>query len=230
LFGLDKLTAPTFDFLGIKLRDKLRAWLNQKARERALLRRFEKDFLYRHVDLLNYGDDQYAAMLTNMSGVMLERQLAYITPLVRFAVTGFKVQPERAFDCVLKGFEHDAVTLTSLTGGELILFSAAAGVLDVLLTIQTAQMLFQFTHIPSAFHLENPDAPDAAIEQLMQEESTLQAVSDAMDPAGAEIAKLFAKTLSEAYGQPFDEKAFEARVASADLQIAEGSSDASPEG
>ncbi|MGO9201490.1 MAG: hypothetical protein ACLQM8_13285 [Limisphaerales bacterium] len=40
---------------------------------------------------------------------------------------------------------------------------------------------------------------------------------------GTEIAKMFAKTLSEAYGQPFDEKAFEARVAAADRGIAEGS-------
>lgn len=66
-FGLDKVTSSTFDFLGIKLRDKLRSWLNQKARERALLRRFEKEFLYRHVDLLNYGNDQYAALIANVT-------------------------------------------------------------------------------------------------------------------------------------------------------------------
>jgi hypothetical protein len=112
LLGLDKLTAPTFDFLGIKLRDKLRAWLTQKARERALLRRFEKGFLYRHVDLLDYGDEQYAAMLTNMGPIMLERQYAYVAPLVRFAVTEYKIPPDRAFDLVLMGFQHDEVTVS----------------------------------------------------------------------------------------------------------------------
>ena len=103
LFGVDKLTAPTFDFLGLKLRDKLRSWLNQKARERALLRRFEKEFLYRHVDLLNYSDDQYVAMLVNVTGIMLGRQYEHLSPLVHFAVTEFKIPPERAFECVLKG-------------------------------------------------------------------------------------------------------------------------------
>jgi hypothetical protein len=62
----------------------------------------------------------------------------------------------------------------------------------------------------------------------MQHESTLQAVSNAMAPGGTEIAIMFAKALSEAYGQPFDEKGFEARMAAADHQIAEG--DKGPEG
>ena len=216
LLGLDKLTSPTFDFLGIKLRDRLRSWLYQKARERALLHRFEKGFLYRHVDLLNYGDDQYAAMLANVTGVMLERQYENIVPLVHFAVAEFKIPPERAFECVLKGFERSPITLT---GGERILYSAAAGVLDILILIQAAQMLFQWVHIPSAFHLENPGASDEAIENLMQDAATLKAVSDAMEPAGAEVTKWFAKTLCEAYGQPFDEKAFDAGVAATNHQL-----------
>jgi hypothetical protein len=229
LFGLDKLTSPTFDFLGIKLRDKLRAWLNQKARERALLRRFEKDFLYRHLDLLNYGNDQYAAMLANVGGIMLERQLVYIAPLVRSAVIEHKIPPDRAFDCIMNGFQHESL-MPTLTGGELILYSAAASVFDSLLVAQVAQMVFQFAHIPSGVHLENPKVSDTDIEQLMQDEATLHSVSDGMDPAGTEVAKCFAKILCEAYGQPFDEKAFDARVASADRQISAGSSELTPEG
>jgi hypothetical protein len=110
------------------------------------------------------------------------------------------------------------------------LYSAAAGALNVFLTLQTAQMLFQYTHIPTAFQLENPDASDAAIEDLMAQESTLQSVSDAMGGGGTEMAKMFAKALSEAYGQPFDDKAFDARVAEADRQIAEDPSDTCLEG
>ena len=64
----------------------------------------------------------------------------------------------------------------------------------------------------------------------MAQDSTLQSVSDAMGGGGTEISKMFAKALSEAYGQPFDEKAFDARVAEADRQIAEDSGDTLPEG
>ena len=108
-----------------------------------------------------------------------------------------------------------------LTGGERILYSAAAGVMDILILVQTTQMLFQFTHIPSAFHLENPDAPDVVIEQLMQDDAALKAVSDAMGPAGADVSKWFAKTLCKAYGQPFDEKAFDAGMIAANHQLAQ---------
>src|SRR6267142_1173939 len=73
LFGLEKLTTPSFDYLGIRLRDKLRAYLTKKARERAVLRKFEKGFLYRHIDLLSYGADQYSAILETIADHMMEQ-------------------------------------------------------------------------------------------------------------------------------------------------------------
>lgn len=220
LFGLDKLTAPTFDFLGIKLRDKLRAWLNQNARERALLRRFEKDFLYRHIDLLNYGNAQFSAMMSNASALMVERQFQNVAPVVKYAVVECGVPPDKAFDAVMKGFRSGPEEPLTLTGGEGLLYSAAASTFDVLLSFQIAQMLFHYSHAGSAFHLENPDAPDEIIERFMQDETTLHAISEAMETPGAEIAMLFAKALSEAYGQPFNESSFARSVAAADRQIA----------
>jgi hypothetical protein len=197
---------------------------------RALLRRFEKEFLYRHIDLLNYGNEQFAAVMSNASAIMVERQFQNVAPLVKYAVTECRVPPDKAFDAVLKGFRWGPDEPLTLTGGEGLLYSAAASTFDVLLSFQVAQMLFQFAHTSSAFHLENPDAPDEVIELFMQDEATLKAISEAMQTPGAEIAMLFAKALSEAYGQPFHEQAFARSDASADGQIAEGSSDESPEG
>lgn len=39
-----------------ELRDTIRGWMSKKANERAALRRAEKSFLYRQLDLQDYGD------------------------------------------------------------------------------------------------------------------------------------------------------------------------------
>ncbi len=108
---------------------------------------------------------------------MLDRQLAYIAPLLRFAVTEYKVPPDRAFYSVLKGAQREKANLTP---GELILYSSDFA-FSCFLTIRTAQMLLHHTHVAPAFHLENPDASDGVIEDLMAQDSTLQSVSDATE-------------------------------------------------
>ena len=168
--------------------------------------------MYRHIDLLSNSADYYAAMLETMSGMMIERHFEIVAPMVRFAITEFQIPPERAFDCVSQGFTREPVTLA---GGELVLYSVAAGALDVLLAVQTSQLVFQYTHIPPSVHPENPELSDAEIETIMQDPATLQTMSDAMDPNVFHIAKRFAKALADAYGFPFDEKAFDEAYGSA---------------
>jgi hypothetical protein len=138
--------------------------------------------------------------------VIIERHFKTVVPMIHFAVTKFEIPPERAFDSIIKGFGHVPVTLTD---GEFVLYSVAAGVLDVALVIQTAQLVFQFTHIPSSVHFNNPEISDEEIEAIMQDPATMQAVSDAMDPNVGGIAKRFAKALADAYGLPFDGEAFD---------------------
>src|SRR6266404_5251469 len=106
LLGLEKLTTPSLEYVGIKIRDKLRAWLNEKARERALLRRAEKETLYRQLDLLNYGADQYAAVLENSLEVLLEQHFRTVGPLVRLAVTHYNIAPDRAFEYIIEGYQR----------------------------------------------------------------------------------------------------------------------------
>jgi hypothetical protein len=208
LLGVDKLTTPTFDFLGVKLRDKLRTWMAKTARERATIRRFEKEFLYRHMDLRGYGAVMYEGMLENMVPILLERQFEVIKPLIIFAVTEHQIPPERAFEVLLQGVDSGPQA-TNLTGGELILSSAAASVLNSLIAVHTATLMFRYTHLPLAVHIEYPDMTDEEFEILMQDPATLQGISSAMDPGTDQATKLFAKTLTEAYGHPFDEAAFD---------------------
>ena len=207
LFGLDKLTTPALDFVGLKLRDKLRVYLSEKARERIMLRRFENEFLYRQIDLLNYGGDQYAAYLQTMGDTMLKRHFETLLPVIRFAISDFKIQPEKAFECILSGFSRKTV---ELTGGELILFSAAAGVMDILLTLQVAMLIFQFAHVPSSVHSQNPNITDEQIEEMMQDEATMATLSNAMPSSDWGAARWFAKTFAEIYGVEWDEEKWNA--------------------
>jgi hypothetical protein len=50
LLGFDQIDGRTLDYLGIRLQGKFQAYLNKKARERARLKKFEKEFLYRQVE------------------------------------------------------------------------------------------------------------------------------------------------------------------------------------
>jgi hypothetical protein len=210
LLGLDKLTTPSFDYVGLKLRDKLRAYLNENARDRAMLRRFEKEFLYNQIDLLNYGADQYAAYLETMGGTMLQRHFQTLLPVVRFAVLDFKIQPERAFECILAGFSRENI---KLSGGELILFSAAAGAMDIILTLQVAKLMFQLANVPSSVHLQNPNITNEQIEVIMQDEATMAALSNAMLSSDWGTAKWFAKTFAEIYEFEWDEEKWNAHEA-----------------
>jgi hypothetical protein len=222
LMGLDKLTTPTLDYFGIKIRDSLRVWLNEKARDRALLRRFEKEFLYRQIDLLNYGSDQFGAMLEKLSAVMLERQFQNVSMLVSHAVKECNLPSEKAFAAVMEVLETRSDKTKSdeannLTSGEVVLKVAVLTVFDTMLTFQVVQMLFHYCQTGAAFHQLNPDVTDEKIESLMQDDKTMQAISDAMEAPMAEFAKFFAKSISEAYGHPFDEESFARAVSEAEL-------------
>ena len=83
LLGLDRLTTPMFEFLGLKLRDTVRTWMSAKAKDRAALRRFEKDFLYRQIDIRNYADDQFTGLLDLIAERMIERHISTFKPLMK---------------------------------------------------------------------------------------------------------------------------------------------------
>ena len=56
-------------------------FISEKSRERAKLRRYEKDFLYREIDLLNYSSEQFAAYLDSLGRLTIERHLQNLLPL-----------------------------------------------------------------------------------------------------------------------------------------------------
>ena len=104
-WGSAKLTSPTFEYLGFKLRDTIRSWMSSKVKERAALRRAEVGFLYRQLDLLDYGNDQYAAYLESMTKVMLDRHFDVITPLAKQVVAERKIPPERSMEILHAGLQ-----------------------------------------------------------------------------------------------------------------------------
>ncbi len=216
--GIGKLTSPTFEYLGFKLRDTIRSWMSSKVKERAALRRAEVGFLYRQLDLLDYGNDQYAAYLESMTKVMLDRHFDVITPLAKQVVAERKIPPERSMEIFMQGFSQLYEDLEGqvqqrerpkLEGGELILYTLGSGVLDVALAIQSAKMLFHFTHMPAAVHLTQPDVPDEVLEQIMGEEDILKQISEGMETDTFDFSKRFVRFLHDAYNIPFDEVEYE---------------------
>ena len=70
------------------------------------MRRAEVGTLYRQLDLLDYGNDQYAAYLESMTKVMLDRHFNVITPLAKQVVAERKILPSAAWRYFMQGFSQ----------------------------------------------------------------------------------------------------------------------------
>ena len=218
--GIGNLTSPTFEFLGFKIRDTIRGWMSAKSKERAALRRAEKAFLYRQLDLQAYGNDQYASCLEGIGAVMMDRHFSLITPLMRQIVNNHQIPPERTMEIFMHGFTELDKDMEAhahnrerpkLEGGELILYTLGAGLLDVALSVQSAKMLFHFTYMPAALHSNRPDVPDDVLDQMMQDHGLLKDISDQMETDTFDFTKRFVRLLHDAYGLPFDELEYESK-------------------
>jgi hypothetical protein len=203
LVGVDKITTPTFEFIGFRIRDKLRTWLSQKARERVVLRRLEQEVLYRQVDLVNYGCDQFIASLDVSLELMLARHFETITPLIAAAVSAHQLKPERALECLAAGHTSKWADTSALNLGELVLYTLGASVLDLAISFYCVRLMCHYTQVPAMVQLNDPEITDEDVDEVMQDEKTFETVAEAVKVTEADmegVTNRFTNAIAHAYG------------------------------
>ena len=168
--GLDKLTTPTLEFLGLKIRDTVRTYLNSKVRERAAMRKFEREFFVRQSELLSYGSDQYALTFVGLEIELLDRAFVRFEAVVTRIAEEHAVDPIRALEVTFSGFARKELRLAS--AHEVAIYHAAAALLDTLVTTYSAQAIFHFCFIPSTVHRQHPLISDEDLDAIMEAPDT----------------------------------------------------------
>ena len=195
-----------FEFLGLKLRDTVRTWMSAKAKDRAALRRFEKDFLYRQIDIRNYADDQFTGLLDLIAERMIERHISTFKPLMKHGAEFYKVPPERALECIVAAFTHEEEPPCELSAGEMIFRTIGLAGMDTLLQIHMTEIVFALTRSPILAHMDNPEITDDQLDALLQNEEFREQMSPDIGWAPVALARGTVKCLRDAYGLPLDDK------------------------
>ncbi len=206
LLGADKLTTPTLEFLGFKIRDTIRSYLNSKARERAAVRKFEREFFIRQGDLLYYGADQFALTFPALEKELLDRTFARFESLMKAIAEEGAIDPTRALEVVTSGFIRRELKLES--AHEIALFQSAASILDTLVATYSAQVMFHYCLVPSTVHRQDPEVSDDELDALMNNPDTMEQIQEEIDTTDHPLSERIARIVCRAYEIPYpdDEK------------------------
>lgn len=201
--GLDKLTTPTMEFFGIKLRDTIRSYLNSKARERAAVRKFEREFFIRQSELLYYSADQYASGFSALEAELLDRAFVRFENLVKKIAEEKSIEPMRVLELVKNGVIRTEMPLP--TSPEVALYHSAAYILDVLVASYSMQSVFHYCFIPSVIHRQNPSVSDEELDAVMADEATLDQIQEELAVPEHQIGLRIAKTVGAIYGVEWED-------------------------
>ena len=200
MLGVDKLTTPTLEFLGIKIRDSVRSYLNSKARERAAVRKFEREFFVRQAELLSYGADQFALGFEKLESELLDRAFVRFEALMKSIAEGKAIEPLRALDIIACGVARKEMSLA--TAHEVAVYHSAAALLDVLVATYSMQGVFHFCFVPSIIHRQDPAVSDETLDGIMNTPETLEQIQDELEPPDHRLGERIVKSVAEAYGLP----------------------------
>lgn len=186
------------EFFGIKLRDTIRSYLNSKARERVMVRKFEREFFIRQSELLHYGADQYASSFSALEAELLDRAFARFESLVKKICEEKSIEPLQVLELVKNGIIRTDMPLH--TSQEVALYHSAAYILDVLVGSYSMQSIFHYCFIPSVIHRQDPSVSDEALDDVMADEATPTQIQEELDVPDHKIGLRVAKTVASIYG------------------------------
>jgi hypothetical protein len=210
LSPVEKLVNPSLEFLGAKLKDKLRAWMSQKARERASLRRLQTDFVYRRIDYLGYGIEEFRTSYPPLMQEMLEQDIEAMKPALKIVINEYKIPIERAWVCLSYATDPNNDFMES---GEKLLCAMSRSLLEKVIMVDSTCTLFDCVQFPASFHAQNPSASNEDIEEHMNNSLKRLSHGDAHDnvtlgPVVQSAIRNLLISVSEVYGVEFDEAKF----------------------
>jgi hypothetical protein len=199
--GLDRLLAPSFDLLGIRLRDKLRHFLSSKTRERVLLRQVKQEYLVRQIELRDFGADYFFRIIENGEQLLVEQHLDLVRPTIEFAIREGKISPNRALECLASGLTFKEAPPDNF---ERILHTASGSVTNLILGFHVTKIFFHFSHFAAAAYAQTPTLTDEQLDELLEDPKTLDALSDSVTVSDSDVAVRFGKLVADIFGIPWE--------------------------
>ncbi|MDQ8196236.1 hypothetical protein QEH59_17510 [Coraliomargarita sp. SDUM461004] len=179
LLGLDKVTAPTFEYLGFKLRDTVKSYLKSKTRERIATRRLEKNALIRHNELLYYSADQFASSFTEIEEAIVAKAIKQIERPLRNTIVRNEMQFDRVIEIMTHALRNEDISYETDT--EDLVHQITRSIFDSLIAISVIQHHFHYCQLPHVLYRQNPLIEDDEIDEIMSSEETIERLSEELE-------------------------------------------------